>query len=339
MNTNSNGRLRIAIPSDGEMFEPTQQFLDGCGLTVVRPSPRRYTAAIPAVGGVEVIFQRTADIPSKVEEGTTDLAIVGLDRYREHRLEDGDSLLVMEGLGFGRCELVTAVPDAWVDVSAMADLADLAVEFRESGRELRVATKYPRLVQRFLFRHGVNFFTLVPVTGTLEAAPAMGYADLIADITASGVTLRENRLKRLDDGAILASEGCLIGNRRLLKAHPEKLEATREMVERIEARQNAGGYYRITANVQGESEEAVAAKVLERPETVGLQGPTVARVFVADGRAWHAVTVFVSKADLGAVVDHFRAIGGVSVTVSQADYVFGHESRAYRELLGQLEIQ
>ncbi len=338
MNTNSNGRLRIAIPSDGEMFEPTQQFLDGCGLTVVRPSPRRYTAAIPAVDGVAVMFQRTADIPSKVEEGITDLAIVGLDRYREHRLEDGDSLLIMEGLGFGQCELVTAVPDAWVDVSAMADLADLAVEFRESGRELRIATKYPRLVQRFLFRHGVNFFTLVLVTGTLEAAPAMGYADLIADITASGVTLRENRLKRLDDGTILASEGCLIGNRRLLKAHPEKLEATREVVERIEAHQNAGGYYRITANVQGESEEAVAAKVLERPETAGLQGPTVARVFAPDGRPWHAVTVFVSKADLGAVVDHFRAIGGVSVTVSQADYVFGQESRAYHDLLTALGL-
>ena len=332
----SNGRLRIAIPSDGEMFEPTQRFLESCGLTVVRPSPRRYTAFIPVIPGVEVIFQRTADITSKVDEGNADLGVVGLDRFHEHRIEDGDSLLIMPALSFGQCELVMAAPDAWVDVTGMADLADLSIEFRESGRELRVATKYPRLTQRFLFRHGVNYFTLVQVTGTLEAAPAMGYADLIADISASGVTLRENRLKRLEDGTILASEGSLIGNRRLLKADGGKLEATRELVERIEARQNAAGYFRVTANIQGESEEAVAAKVLERPETAGLQGPTVARVFSPDGRPWQAITIFVDKAHLSAVVDHCRAIGGASVTVSEANYVFHDESRAYRRLLAAL---
>ena len=338
LNKSSNGRMRMAIPSDGEMFEPTQRFLDECGLGVFRTSLRRYTATMPSVPGVEVIFQRTADITAQVEEGNADLGFVGYDRFCEHRLEDGDSLLIMQDLGFGRCELVIGVPDAWVDVSAMADLADLAVEFRESGRELRIATKYPRLVQRFLFHHGANYFTLVPVTGALEAAPAIGYADLIADITASGTTLRENRLGRLSDGTILTSEGCLIGNRRLLRAHPEKLEAAREVIERIEAHRNAGGYQRITANVQGESEEGVAAKVLERPETAGLQGPTVARVFAPDGAPWYAVTVFVRKADLSAVVDHFRAIGGVSVTVSEADYVFGQESRAYRDLLRALEL-
>ena len=110
------------------------------------------------------------------------------------------------------------------------------------------------------------------------------------------------------------------------------------MVERIEAHQNAGDYYRITANVEGASEEAVAAKVLDRPEAAGLQGPTVARVFAPDGGQWHAVTVFVSKAHLGVVVDHFRAIGGVSVTVSEADYVFGHESHAYASLLAALGL-
>ena len=320
------------------MFEPTLRFLESCGLTVVRPSPRRYTASIPAIPGVEAVFQRTADITPKVDEGNADLGIVGLDRFHEHRIEGGDSLLIMPALGFGQCELVLAVPDAWVDVAGMADLADLSVEFRESGRDLRVATKYPRLVQRFLFRHGVNYFTLVQVTGTLEAAPAMGYADLIADISASGVTLRENRLKRLEDGTILVSEGSLIGNRGLLRRDGGRLEATRELVERIEARQNAAGYFRVTANIQGESEEMVAAKVLERPETAGLQGPTVARVFSADGRPWHAVTIFARKGDLSAVVDYCRAIGGVSVTVSEASYVFHEESRTYRQLLDALKL-
>ena len=195
----SNGGLRLAVPSDGEMYEPTLRFLAECGMPVVRPSARRYTASIPAIDGLEVIFQRTADITSKVEDGNADLGLVGYDRYVEARIEGGEALLIVADLGFGACELVIAVPDTWMDVDSMADLADLAVEFRESGRELRVATKYPRLVGRYLFGHGVNYFTMASVTGTLEAAPAMGYADVIADISASGVTLHENHLRRLDD--------------------------------------------------------------------------------------------------------------------------------------------
>ena len=333
-----NGGLRLSIPSDGAMFEPTQHFLEVCGLAINRPSSRRYTASIPAIEGVEVIFQRTADITLKVEDGNADLGLVGFDRFQESRIEGGDTLLVMPGLGFGRCELVVAVPDAWMDVEAMADLADLAVEFRESGRELRIATKYPRMVSRFLFSHGVNYFSMASVSGTLEAAPAMGYADLIVDITASGVTLRENRLKRVEDGTVLASEGVLIGNRRLLREHPGRLSDAREVIERIEAHRNASGYQRVSANIEGETEEAVAAKVLERPEAAGLQGPTVARVYSPDEGRWYSVTVFIDRADLTSVVDYFRAIGGVSVTVSDASYVFAQESSAYAALVSQLGL-
>jgi ATP phosphoribosyltransferase len=332
----ANGGLRLAIPSDGAMFDATLRFLADSGMEVDRPSARRYTATIPEVSGVEVIFQRTADITSKVEDGNADLGLVGLDRYQESRIEGGETLLVMPGLGFGKCELVVAIPDSWVDVTTMADLADLAVEFRESGRELRIATKYPRLVHRFMFRHGVNYFSLAPVSGTLEASPAMGYADIIVDVTASGVTLRENHLRRVDDGTVLVSDGTLVGNRRQLTKHPERLDMAREVIERIEAHRNAAGYLRITANVEGESEEAVAAKVLERSETAGLQGPTVARVYGPDGKRWHSVTIYVKRSDLTRIVDHFRAIGGASVTVSNASSVFGQESAAFQALLDDL---
>jgi ATP phosphoribosyltransferase len=333
-----NGGLRLAIPSDGEMFEPTQRFLQRCGMAINRPSPRRYTAWVPTVPGLEVIFQRTADITAKVEDGHADLGMVGRDRFQESRIESGDTILIIPELGFGGCELVVATPDAWMDVDSMADLADLAVEFRESGRELRVATKYPRLVSRFFFGHGVNYFSIPSVSGTLEASVAMGYADIIVDVTASGVTLRENRLKRLEDGTVLASEGALIGNKRLLKENPERLEGAREIIERIEAHRSAGGFQRISANIEGESEKAVAAKVLERPACAGLQGPTIARVYTPDGRKWYSVTVFVDKVSLTNIVDFFRAIGGVSVTVSEASYIFGQESASYAKLRAELGL-
>lgn len=333
-----NGGLRLAIPSDGEMFEPTQRFLEHCGMAINRPSARRYTASVPTIEGLEVIFQRTADITSKVEDGNADLGMVGRDRFQESRIQGGDTVVIIPELGFGRCELVVATPDAWMDVDSMADLADLAVEFRESGRDLRVATKYPRLVSRFFFSHGVNYFSIASVTGTLEASVAMGYADLIVDITASGVTLRENRLKRLEDGTVLASEGALIGNKKLLRENPERLEGAREIIERIEAHRNAGDFQRISVNIEGSSEEAVAAKVLERPECAGLQGPTIARVYTTDGRKWYSVTVFVNKVSLTSLVDFFRAIGGVSVTVSGSSYVFGQESSSYATLLAELGL-
>lgn len=333
-----NAGFRLAIPSDGAMFEPTQAFMEQCGMKVVRPSARRYTASVPAVQGLEVIFQRTADITSKVEDGNADLGMVGYDNFQEARREGGDTIMIMPGLGFGACELVVAVPDAWVDVDSMADLADLAVEFRESGRELRIATKYRRLVSRFMFKHGVNYFSIASVSGTLEAAPAMGYADFIVDISASGVTLRENQLRRLDDGVVLASQGALVGNRKLLIDHPERLEGAREVIERIEAHQNAENYQRISANIEGVSAEAVASKVLERREFVGLQGPTIARVYSPDGTQWYSVTVFVNRQLLTSVVDFLRMIGGVSVTVSEAAYVFGQESSTYANLLNELGL-
>ena len=157
-----NGSLRLAISSDGALFEPTQSFLRSCGIGVSRSNPRRYIADIPALPGVTVMFQRGADITPKVEEGSADLGIVGLDRYLEMRSEGGESGVVIDDLDFGRCHLVLGVPDSWVDVVSLADLADLSMEFRQQGRDLRIVTKYPRLVERFLLRSGINLFSLDP---------------------------------------------------------------------------------------------------------------------------------------------------------------------------------
>ena len=187
--------LRLLLPSDGDLHQPTLDFMRDCGLPVRRPNARRYTATVPALPGVEVLFQRTADITSKVEEGSADLGVTGMDRLLEYREDDRRAAVLVDNLGYGRCDLVLAVPDVWLDVTSLADLADLALEFRQEGKQLRIATKYPRLLSEFLHDRGINYFTLAPASGTLEAAPLAGYADLIADLTATGTTLRENRLK------------------------------------------------------------------------------------------------------------------------------------------------
>ena len=111
---------------------------------------------------------------------------------------------------------MVAVPDSWWDVDTMADLDDVAADFRQRhGRRLRIATKYWRLTQQFFSqKHGIQVYRIVESLGATEGAPAAGQADVIVDITSTGSTLKANRLKILDDGVILESEACLVSSRK-----------------------------------------------------------------------------------------------------------------------------
>ncbi len=335
--TNGKPTLRLLLPSDGDLHQPTLDFLRGCGLAVRRPNARRYTASVPAIPGVEVLFQRTADITAKVEEGGAELGITGLDRLLEYREDDRRAAVLVDNLGYGRCDLVLAVPDSWLDVTSLADLADLALEFRQQGKQLRIATKYPRLLSTFLFDRGINYFTLAPASGTLEAAPVAGYADLIADLTATGTTLKENRLKTLEDGTILSSQACLLANAELLVESADARELARGLTEMMEAHMRAEPYYRLSANVQGDSAQAVSAMVLARPGLAGLRGPTVARVHNIEEKDWFSVSLLVKKDKLLQAVDHLRDCGAVDVAASQLTYLFDSHSHSYDDLFGTLQ--
>ena len=326
--------MRIALPSDGELYESTLAFMRACGLTVSRPNSRRYTGSVPAIPGVEVLFQRTADVTQKVEEGSAELGVTGLDRVLEYRNDEKRASVLIKDLEYGRCEFVMAVPDSWMDVSSLSDLADLALEFRQEGKQLRIATKYPRLLRGYLYERGINYFTLVPASGAMEAAPAAGYADLIADLTVTGVTLRENRLKTLDEGTILASQSCLIANTVSLSGSGEALALARSIIELMEGHLRAEPYYRVTANVRASSAEEVSLTVLARPDLAGLRGPTVARVYNVEEQDWYNVSLLIKKDRLLEAVDHLRDCGAIDVAASQLSYLFDGHSEAYQTLFG-----
>jgi len=332
---NGHGLLRIALPSDGELYESTMAFMKACGLAVSRPNSRRYTGSVPAIPGVEVLFQRSSDVAQKVEEGSAELGITGLDRVLEYRSDEARASVLIEDLEYGRCEFVMAVPDSWMDVTSLSDLADLALEFRQEGKQLRIATKYPRLLRGYLYERGINYFTLVPASGAMEAAPAAGYADLIADLTATGATLRENQLKQLDEGTILASQSCLIANPVTLSASGESLALARSIVELMEGHLRAEPYYRVTANVRASSAEEVSSTVLARPDLAGLRGPTVARVYNIEEQDWFNVSLLIKKGQLLEAVDHLRGCGAIDVAASQLSYLFDGHSEAYDALFGR----
>jgi ATP phosphoribosyltransferase len=328
--------LRFALPSTGALYDGTSKLLSDCGLAVRRANSRRYTADIPSLPGVDVLFQRQSDITIEVDDGSADIGVVGLDRYSESRLERGDTVLVHDGLGFGDSKLVIAVPDSWLDVTSMADLADIAIEFRARGRDLRIASKYQRLVKRFLNQNGVNYVSMISVSGGLEAAPVMGYADIIADITATGTTLRENGLRILVDGIIIESQAVIVGNGRALANDPEKLALTRQVLEKIEASLRARNYQRVTGDIQGESEDEVARQVMKRRELAGVDGPTISAVHTGKSSSWFTVQVLVKKSDLSEVVSHFRDLGGIGIAANDVQYVYRDRCGSYDQLVENL---
>ena len=325
--------LRLSIPSKGRLADDTLDFLASCGMPVYKPNPRQYEAVIPSIPGLTVLFQRPADIVISVRNGSVDFGITGLDVLEEHRGENGDILVLHDALGYGKCSLALAVPESW---EAVQTVAGLKVQAQALGGTLRVATKFPVLVCRFLERHGVPF-SIVSAEGTLEIAPAIGYADLIADLVSSGQTLRDNRLRLLSDGEIQPSQAALIANRAALKSNPQVLAVARQVLEFAEARLRAQDNLSIFANMRGESPEKIAARIFEQKTVGGLNGPTISRIVHRDGDPnWYDLHIVVHRNELFAAINELRAIGGSGVVVAPVTYIFEEEPPRYKAMLAAL---
>ena len=329
--------LRFAIPSKGSLYDGTMSFFDSCGLRIVRPNPRRYTAAIAALPGVEVLLHRPVDIVEKVADGEIEIGVSGLDLVEELRGDREDLLVIHDDLGYGRCELVVAVPEAWIDVRSWRDLADLAAELHASGRTLRIATKYAALIRRFCQSHGINSFRIIDSQGATEAAPGLGYADIIADITETGTTLRDNQLK-IVGGPILKSQACIIASRRVLRQSPEAMATIQTILEMVEARRRARAVVQITANIAGTSVADVGQRIVARPEFAGAQGPTIAPVWPRENGVdgIYMVTMVIPQEQVLATVRHLRALGGDAIAVMPAHYYFTAQSETFARIVQEL---
>jgi ATP phosphoribosyltransferase len=332
--------IRLALPSKGRMEEETLALLRDCGLTVQKVNPRQYIATIAQIPGLEVWFQRSADVVRKVRDGDADLGIVGFDIIAEYRGTEEAVVVIHEALGYGHCHLAVAVPEDWDEVNSVKDLAHLAVARRDS-RPLRVVSKYPRQAQTFLAEHQVEPYHLLHADGALEAAPQMGTADFIIDLVSSGVTLRENRLKEIKGGGLSESQAMFIGNRAALATRPAVLAVAREMLERFEAHLRAVDHHTVIANMRGESAEAVAQKVFSQADLGGLQGPTISQVYLREPTEtnWYAISIVVRKDRLHRAIEQLRDIGGSGVLVLPLTYIFEEEPARWRKLLEVLQLE
>ena len=207
--------ITLAVPSKGRLEELTREWFAAKGLTITRPGgARSYLGAIEGLPEVTVRFFPASEIARELIRGTIDFGVTGLDLSHETSETGPASVSIAKPLGFGQADVVVAVPDAWIDVTHMHDLADVASDFRSRhGRWMRIATKYITITRQHFAQAGIAEYRTVESLGATEAAPASGVADIVVDITSTGSTLAANGLRVLEDGVMLQSEACLIVSR------------------------------------------------------------------------------------------------------------------------------
>jgi ATP phosphoribosyltransferase len=220
------GKLIIGVPSKGRLMEDTLGLFKAGGLPIEKTGDERgYRGAIAGDGRVAVEFLSAGEIARHLQTGRIHLGVTGEDLVREQIPDADERVELLLKLGFGHADVVTAIPDCWLDVETMADLEEAGALFAtEHGRRLRVATKYPMLTRRFFLSMGVVSYRTVESLGATEGAPASGSAEAIVDITSTGTTLRANGLRILSDGVMLRSQANLVFS---------KVAGVREDVERL----------------------------------------------------------------------------------------------------------
>jgi ATP phosphoribosyltransferase len=206
--------LTIAVPR-GALFGETLERLDAIG---VDTAPVRANDRKLLFEDVGIVTMRPSDVPTYVEAGAADIGITGKDVLVE---QSERSVFELLDLGYGRCRMVLA------SVEEEPDPAEEAL--RRLG-VVRVATKYPRTAAAFFERTGRQA-EIVEVKGSVELAPLTGLVEAIVDLTATGTTLRENRLAVREEIAVATAR--LIANP---VAHKLKAQAIDEVLERLRGR-------------------------------------------------------------------------------------------------------
>ncbi len=277
-----NGRLTLAVPSKGRMAEPALKLCADAGLSF--EATERALLVPCANAPVDLLLVRPHDIPEYVQDGVVDLGITGANLVAEAEAD----VLTLAELGFARCTLEAAVPlDA-----PQRELAELA--------GLRVATAYPVSTRALLAERGIAA-ELVPVSGSVEAAPRLGLADAIVDLVSTGTTASANGLRLI--GRLLSSQAVLIGSRTALAER-------REQVERLELMLSGVVAARLRRYVMMNAPESALAAI--RAVLPGLGAPSVLNLAEEGQIAVHAAVEADQVWDL---LPKLRAAGASGILV------------------------
>lgn len=277
--------VRIALPSKGRISGPAVNLLEKAGIGLTDNSNRKLFSNTfdPEIS---VMFTRAADIPEYVEDGAADIGITGFDLIQEKQA----NVEYLEDLKFGLTRLVIAAPEE-SGFNTVEDLKNIKT----------VATEFPVLTTQYLKENNIDA-KILSLSGATEVAPLIGVADVIADLTSTGTTLKMNHLRELD--TIIESSVRLIANKKSYENKYEKIDAIRTGILGV---LHAEGKKLIMANVH--------KKDLERVKKVmpGMGGPTVSEVYGSDSVV--AVHSVISETEVFSTINKLRKIGARDLLV------------------------
>ena len=181
--------ITIALPK-GKLFKRSLDLLGkvGYGAEGVSENSRKLVIANEETK-VRFIITKTVDLPTYVEYGAADIGIIGKDVL----LEEQKDVYELLDLGFGKCRLMMAVPEA---------------------------KKRPRCAREYFDKLGIQM-EIVKLNGSIELGPLIGLSELIVDIVETGTTIKENNLIEVD--SIFTSTARLIANPVSFKLKFERL--------------------------------------------------------------------------------------------------------------------
>lgn len=195
-----------------------------------------------AVSGVTFLIVRPSDVPTYVEYGAADAGVVGKDMLLEQDCDVYEPL----DLKVGACRISVAALKGQESCDSLSS-------------KIRVATKYPRVTERYFNQRGVPV-EIIKLYGSIELAPIVGLADRIVDLVETGSTLKAHHL--VETELIAQSTARLIVNRASLKLKHQPLTKLIEALRsRVIARDN--GRPRIRRSVE-RPRKAVAAMTKAR---------------------------------------------------------------------------
>lgn len=264
--SNNGSRLHLAIQKSGRLSEYSRALLRDAGLRI-QHGKNDLTARVENFP-IDLMFVRDDDIPTFVSDGVCEFGIVGRNVLEEFALGESERRFdLIAPLGFGSCALRIAAPER------------LTYEGPQSLAGARIATSYPRLLQRFLDDKGVEA-TVVRMNGAVELAPRLQIATFVCDLVSTGATLEANGLRPVE--TVLESEAVLIRTR--AEITPEKSARAEQMLRRIDGVLATQESKYIMLNAPEEALDQIAALL------PGAEAPTILPLAGRPGHfAMHAV--------------------------------------------------
>lgn len=276
-------KLKLAVQKSGRLSEKSLQLLRESGIDVENSQRRLLGKArnFP----LEVLYLRDDDIPQYVAEGVAHLGIVGGNEIQEQ----AQSVEEVLPLGFARCRLSLAVP------------REAPYEGPAYFQGRRIATSYPRILEQWLSRQGIDA-EIEEISGSVEIAPGIGLAEAVADIVSTGSTLLMNGLREVE--TVLTSEATLIAQRGLPTPQQELLDRLRFRFQSVQA---ARQYKYIFLNAPAGQLPAILDLL------PGMKSPTVVPL-VEEG--WHSVQSVVREDDFWDITEQLKNLGAEGILVA-----------------------